>query len=376
MKRLLICLTAFALFVPAYGFGAEPIRLGILYDQSGAASYYSAFQVKNIELAVAEINEGGGILGRKIEILKEDDGNDPNVAPLRTRTLIKRGAVALILSSASASAIQARVVAEEEKVPAFCTNTSDRIAQPPNNTYVFQVMNSASQQMKVLLNGIRSQFKQIAIFTDSSPTGAGAGNQFKKALEDAGVEVLAVEALDVGATDAIAVVTRLRDKWQAKAVMVTGQAPPEQALFIRTVRQVGWNVQIFQDITATTPSYKILLGPRGLENIMYMEMFDPSNELAQKMLRKFTAKYPNEPFSTSSAVSWNAVYMLKEAIEKSKTTDGPVLRDAIEKVCGMRSHYGPPTSTVCCSKENHLCTDPDGIFIATFKDGKTVPVRK
>ncbi len=376
MKKLFFCVLVLALFIASQAMGAEPIRLGILYDASGGAADYSRYNLMNAGLAVDEINAAGGILGRQVELIKEDDGNDPNVSPLRTRTLVKRGAVALILGSGSASALQARVVAEEEKVPAFATVLNDKVAQPPNNAYVFQVNNSATQQLNVLVSGIKSKAKKIAIFTDTSPTGSGLANLYKKALEAAGVEVIATEAVDVGATDATAQVTRLRDKWNAPAVLVSGQAPQEQALFVRTVVSMGWNVPLFQDVTAVSPSYRKLLGPKGLEHLYYLEPIDPDNELSQKWIRKFMEKYPNEPVLTTMGNVWNGVYLFKRAVEMVNGTEGPALRDAIEKICGMKSHFGPPTSTVCCSKENHLCADPNGVFVAQFRNGRSVPVGK
>ncbi len=128
MKRCLFCLVVFALLVPNYLTGAEPIRLGILYDASGGASDYSRYNLMNAGLAVEEINATGGVLGRPIELLKEDDGNDPNVSPLRTRTLVKRGSVGLILGSGSASVLQARVVAEAHNTPNVLL---DRLDDPP-----------------------------------------------------------------------------------------------------------------------------------------------------------------------------------------------------------------------------------------------------
>jgi len=376
MKRFLFCFVVFALFVPNYLIAAEPIRLGILHDASGGASDYSRYNLMNAGLAVDEINAAGGILGRQVEVLKEDDGNDPNVSPLRTRTLVKRGAVGLLLASGSASVLQARIVAEEERVPAFATTLHDKVSQPPHQTYTFQTNNSATQQLNALVSGIKSKVKQIAIFTDTSPTGAGLAGLYKKALENAGVEVIATEAVDVGATDATAQVARLRDKWKVKAVLISGQAPQEQALFVRTVLDMGWKVPLFQDVTAVSPSYRKLLGPKALEQLYYLEPIHPDNELAQKWIRKFREKYPNEPVLTTMGNVWNAVYLFKRAVEMVKGTDGPALRDAVEKICGMRSHYGSPTSTVCCTKENHLCADPNGIFIAQFKDGKSVPALK
>jgi branched-chain amino acid transport system substrate-binding protein len=376
MKRFFFVSMFLMLAIPGLAMAAEPIKLGILHDASGGASDYSRYNVMNAQLAVDEINAAGGVLGRPIELIKEDDGNDPNVSPLRTRTLVKRGAVAVILGSGSASALQARVVAEEEKVPAFATVLNDKVAQPPNNTYVFQTNNSATQQVNAMVAAIKNKYKQIAIFTDTSPTGSGLANNYKKALENAGVEVIAMEAVDVGATDATAQVTRLRDKWKAQAVLVSGQAPQEQALFVRTVVDMGWKVPLFQDVTAVSPAYRKLLGAKGLEQLYYLEPIHPDNQLAQKWLKKFSEKYPNEPALTTMGNVWNAVYLFKAAVEKVKGTDGTALRDAIEKICGMKSHFGPPASTVCCTKENHLCADPNGVFVAQFRNGKSVPASK
>ena len=377
MKSLVVCFFALALIFSFVGFAkaAEPICLGILYDASGGASDYSRYNLMNAELAVEEVNQAGGIMGRHVELIKEDDGNDPNVSPLRTRTLVKRGAVGIILGSGSASVLQARVVAEEEKVPAFATVLNDKAALPPNNNYVFKVNNTVTQQTNVLVATLKNRVKEIAIFTDTSPTGSGLANLFKKSLTDAGVNVLAIEALEVGATDATALATRLRDKWKAPAILISGQAPQEQALFVRTVRDMGWNVPLYQDVTAVSPSYRKLLGPKDMENLYYMEPIHPDNPLAQKWIKKFTAKYPNEQVLTTMGNVWNAVYLFKAGVEKAKSANGTAVRDAIEQICGMKSHFGPPTSTVCCSKENHLCADPNGIFLATYKNGKSVPVK-
>ena len=377
MRKFVLCFFALALVFSLAGVAkaAEPISLGILYDASGGASDYSRYNLMNTALAVEEINQAGGIMGRPVELIKEDDGNDPNVSPLRTRTLIKRGALGIILGSGSASVLQARAVVEEEKVPAFATVLSDKATLPPNNNYVFQTNNTVTQQTNVLIATLKSRVREIAIFTDTSPTGSGLANNFKKALTEAGVKVITIEAIDVGATDATAVVTRLRDKWKAPAVLVSGQAPQEQALFVRTVVDMGWKAPLYQDVTAVSPAYRKLLGAKAMENLFYMEPIHPDNQLAQKWIKKFEAKYPNEPVLTTMGNVWNAVYLFKAGVEKAKSTNGTAVRDAIEQICGMKSHFGPPTSTVCCSKQNHLCADPNGIFLATYKNGKSVPVK-
>ena len=96
--------SVFGLFPSAGSGGRRPATTdrhrGSL-DGSGGAAFYSGQRVMGAETAVDEINKAGGIMGRPVKLVKQDDGNNPNVAPIRTRALIEAGASGVLMTSGS-----------------------------------------------------------------------------------------------------------------------------------------------------------------------------------------------------------------------------------------------------------------------------------
>jgi len=355
--------------VPANAQEQQPIVVGVLFDGSGRAAFYSGQTVMGIEAAADEINKSGGIMGKQIKLAKQDDGNNPNVAPMRTRALIEGGAVAVIMTSGSASTLQARVVLEEMQVPGLTANLNPKIVEPPNNTYIFSIGNDSNQIVEALTEAVKP-YKRLAIFTDNSPTGMGLADSYKSAFEKAGIKVLMVEAVDVGATDATAIVSRMKAN-NVDAVFVSGQAAGEQALFLRTAEMQGLDVPMFQDITAGSPKYHQLAGAAALKNLRFITSYDPDNQYSKKIEEIIKAKFGGKAVEpTLYLQGWDDVYLLKTAIENAGSTKGIALRDAIEKISGFRSSWGQEGYTLSCSKDNHLCSSLKGIVLRGFENGK------
>lgn len=347
----------------------QSIVIGVLFDGSGRAAFYSGQSVMGIEAGVDEINKSGGIMGRRVELAKQDDGNNPNVAPMRTRASIEGGAVAVILTSGSASSMQARVVLEELKVPGITANQNPEIHEPPNNSYIFSIGTDSNHIVEGLTKAVMP-YKRLAIFTDNSPTGMGIANSTKRAFEKAGVNVLMLEAVDVGATDATAIVSRMKAK-NVDAVFVTGQAAGEQALFLRTAEMQGLDVPMFQDITAGNPKYHQLAGAAALKNLRFMCPYDPSNEYSKEIQKIIKAKFGKKAVEPSLYLQgWDDIHLLKEAIENAGSTDGTAIRDAIGKISGFRSSWGEEGYTLDCSKGDHLCSSLKGLVLRGFENGR------
>ena len=355
---------------PAAPATAQPIKLGILYDGSGGASFYSTQVVRGIELAVDQINKTGGILKRPVELVRQDDANDSNASPLRTRALVESGAVATFMTSGSASTLQARGVLAELKVPGvIATNLNDKITQPPNETFIFNFANTTSQVVKFLTD-VMKPYKRIAVFGDNSPTGTALANAYKNALVGAGLNVVDTEFVDVGATDATAQAARMKAA-NPDAIFISGQAAPEQALFLRAAFAQGLKVPMFQDTTAQVPQYWTLAGAEPLSNLRFIDQVDPANANTEEVRKAYVAKHgEKDPFLAFYAQGWDLVYVLKQAIEAANSTDGTAIRDNLEKLSNYPAHWGRSGYKISCSHESHLCAGPQGMVLRTFENGK------
>jgi branched-chain amino acid transport system substrate-binding protein len=306
-------------------------------------------------------------------LMKQDDGNNPNVAPVRTRALIEGGAISVILASGSASSLQARVVLEELRVPGFTANMNPKIVQPPNNTYIFSVGNDTIQIVQALTEAVKP-YKRLAIFTDNGATGMGLANAYKEAFEKSGTKVLMMESVDVGATDATAQVSRMKAE-KVDAVFISGQSAPEQSLFLRTAEMQGLDVPKFQDITATSPEYWKLTGAAALKTLRFVGQSDPSNEESKRVIKIVEAKFGNKAVLPNNYLqAWDEVYMIKRAIENAKSTNGTAIRDATEKIANFPSSWGQSGYKLSCSKDNHLCANLKGVVLRGFENGFPGPV--
>jgi branched-chain amino acid transport system substrate-binding protein len=347
---------------------SQPVVIGVLMDASGGAAFYSGQRAMGAEAAVEEINKAGGIMGRPVKLVKQDDTNNPNVAPIRTRALIEAGASGVLMTSGSASTLQARVVLEEMKVPGLTENMNPKIIQPPNNSYIFLTGNDTNQIADVLTAAVKP-YKRLAIFTDNSPTGTGLANSFKEVFEKDGVKVMMTEAVDVGATDATAQVSRMKAQ-KVDAVFITGQASPEQALFLRAAEMQGLDVPMYQDITASSPQYWKLAGAPALKNLRYVAQYDPANQSSARVWKIMVDKYGSKAQDQALCIqAWDDVYLLKRAIESAKSTNGAAVREALEKISNFPTNWGQAGSTLSCGKDNHRCSTLKGLLLRGFVNG-------
>ncbi len=341
-------------------------------DASGGAAFYSGQRVMGAEAAVEEINKAGGIMGRQVKLVKQDDANNPNVAPIRTRALIEAGASGVLMTSGSASTLQARGVLEEMKVPGLTENMNPKIIQPPSNSYIFLTGTDTNQIVEALTAAVKP-YKRLAIFTDNGPTGMGLANSFKDAFEKDGVKVMMTEAVDVGATDATAQVSRMKSQ-KVDAVFISGQAPPEQALFLRTAEMQGLDVPMFQDITAQSPQYWKLAGATALKNLRFVSQYDPANQSSARVWKIMVDKYGSKAAVAALCIQADDdIYLLKRAIENAKSTNGAAVREALEKISNFPVNWGQPGNTLSCGKDNHRCTTLKGLVLRGFVNGVPGP---
>jgi branched-chain amino acid transport system substrate-binding protein len=265
-------------------------------------------------------------------------------------------------------------VLAELKVPGvIATNLNDKITQPPNQTFIFNFANTTSQIVKFLTEALKP-YKRIAVFGDNSPTGTALANAYKNAFSAAGINVVDTEFVDVGATDATAQAARMKAA-NPDAIFISGQAAPEQALFLRAVFAQGLKVPMFQDTTAQVPQYWTLAGAEALSNLRFIDQIDPENPKTEEVRKAFVVKYgEKEPFLAFYAQGWDIAYIVKQAIESANATDGTAIRDNIEKLSNYAAHWGKNGYKISCSQDNHLCSGTDGMVLRKFQDGRPGPV--
>src|SRR5438045_7533921 len=148
----------------------DTIKIGVITDRVGVSKPYSEPATEGMVFGANEINRKGGLLGRKIELLVEDDQSRPDISAALARKLIDQGAVFILSMSLTPATQQQQTVTMEAKTPQMTPmNSGDTLTTQLPNPYFWQTGPLASIQIATLLAHERSQnLKRGALITDNS----------------------------------------------------------------------------------------------------------------------------------------------------------------------------------------------------------------
>src|SRR3989441_5292524 len=190
----------------------DTIKIGVITDRVGVSKPYSEPATEGLIFGANEINKKGGILGRKIELLIEDDQSRPDISAALARKLIDQGAVFILSASLSPATQQQQTVTMEAKTPQMTPmNSADYLTTQLDNPYFWQTGPLGSTQIATLLAHAKSQnLKRVATITDNSDLGQAIGRAFKGAIEKAGIQIVDEEVVPLGATTATPQIQKIR----------------------------------------------------------------------------------------------------------------------------------------------------------------------
>src|ERR687898_639096 len=184
-------LVAFLLLIGSAN--AQTIKIGVITDRVGVSKPYSEPATEGVIFGADEINRRGGLLGRKIELLVEDDQSRPDISAALARKLVEQGAVFILSVSLSPATQQQQTVTMEAKTPQMTPmNSADYLATQLDNPYFWQTGPLGSVQIATLLAHARSKnFNRVALITDNSDLGQSIAKAFKATLEKGGIQIVA-----------------------------------------------------------------------------------------------------------------------------------------------------------------------------------------
>ena len=339
----------------------EPIVLGMDLDSTGPGASYSVIAGQTIEDAVTQVNEEGGILGRPVELVTENDESDPTKTPSIVRKLLDdHGADVLILQSAGAAVQQAKSVVQEAGVPALApTSISQSIAEPPDNDFIYILANPISDFIDVYCGAFDAAgIETLAVMSDATSTIAGVNDLLLPGLGDC-VDIVAQEEADVDASDVNAQIARISDE-DPDAVLVSSVGGNFEVVVQNTLAQQMPDVTRFSLASiGNQPETWDLANPGALEGLVYMASIDPTNPRTQE-LQEFLEPQRDDDWQMTAydAQAYDTIQLIKTAIEEAGTADDPAaIKDALDSITGYEAHFGQEGFTLSYSADKHIGTD-------------------
>jgi branched-chain amino acid transport system substrate-binding protein len=341
---------------------AQDITIGVAGPLTGQ---YASFgqQFKNgAELAVADINAKGGVLGKKIKMVMEDDACDPKQAHAVAEKLVGMKVPFIAGHFCSGSSIPASDVYAEAGILQITPASTNPKFTERGMWNTFRVCGRDDQQGAVAGKYIATHYKgkNIAILQDKSTYGKGLADETKKALNKAGLKEKMYEAYTAGEKDFNALVSRMK---QAKIdVVYVGGYHTEAGLILRQMRAQGMNAQMISGDALATNEFWSITGPAG-EGMLFTFGPDPRKRpSAAKVVSAFKAKGIDPEGYT--LYTYAALQVWTQAAAKAKTTDPKKVAAAV-KAGKWDTVLGP----ISYDKKGDI-TKLDYVFYKWSKDGK------
>lgn len=352
-------LVASALLLSACGSPAtaqDVIVIGMDEDSTGPGAAYATVGGATVRDAIDQINEAGGISGKQVKLIVENDESDPTKTPAVLRKLIDHDAQAIILLSGSGAVMQGKTVLADSKIIGVAPVTlSESFALPPNNEFSYMIPNPLSNYVDVYCAAFQKMgYKKLAVLSDSSAAIDGVNKLLLPGIKKC-VEVVAEEKAPVDTADLSAQAARLKDS-KADAILVSSVGGNFEILAHNTLYQQIPLVQRFSLASIGNQHDAWATAQKGaLENVVFMGSLSPKNSKTTELTKFLKEKRGADYVPTSyDAQAYDAVQLIKQAIEKAGgAEDNEKLSTAMNQTSAYAASFGNEGFTLSFTTDKH-----------------------
>ena len=314
----LLCAAALGLASPAC---AETVKLGLMCPLTGKWASEGQDMKNIVSLLVDETNAAGGINGKKVELVVEDDAGDPRTAALAAQKLAGAGVVAVIGTYGSAvTEASQNIIAEAGLVHVGTGSTSIRLTEKGLPLFFRTCPRDDAQGEAAAAAIVKGGFKKVALLHDKSSYAKGLADESRKALEKAGVEIVFYDALTPGERDYTAILTKLKAA-APDVVFFTGYYP-ETGMLLRQKKEMGWDVPMMGGDAANHQDLVKIAGADAAKGYFFISPplpQDMDTPEARHFLEVYKARYQTVPVSVWAVVAGDAYKVIEAALAAGKT---------------------------------------------------------
>jgi branched-chain amino acid transport system substrate-binding protein len=372
MKRILIASIVIASLLTACQQGprGDQVRVGVFMSLTGTTANFGISSVNGIKLAAEEVNAAGGINGKQIELLVQDDRSDAQEAATIVTKFVTQDQVHAILGEvASSRSIAAAPIAQNAKIP-MLTPSSTNPEVTKKGDFIFR-----SCFIDPVQGAAIAQFAAKSLNAKTAAIMVDRKNDYSTGLEAVitdtftklGGRMVATQSYQEGDQDFNAQLTSLKGA-NPEVIFVPGYYN-DVGLIAKQARDKGITVPLIGgDGWDSTQLYAI--GGSALNGSYFTNHYSPydTDPKVQKFVNDYKAKYGSIP-DALAATAYDAAHIMFDAIKRSKSLDGPDIRDAL----AATKDYPGVTGTVTFN-QNRDAVKP--IVMIEIKDGGLYAVRE
>lgn len=362
----------------------EPIKVGLVAALSGQSAKSGEAITRGLEIAIDEINEGGGVLGRPLELVRRDDESNPSKGLLAARELIQKEEVAVLFGGLDTPVSLAIVpVANRMKMPfmgVWAAGTPITKNGAKEN-YVFRVsaVDEVVDEALVQYAIDKYAMKKPGMLLINNPWGESNETGFRQALNSRGIEHTGIERIESGDVDLVPQLTRLKEKGTDTLLMVANVAPSAQV--VKSLERMGWDVPVVSHWGPAGGRFGELAGPTA-DRVHFIQTFtftDTTTGKGGEVFGKLQAKFPEIQSvadvtpAVGIANAYDAMHLTALAIKNAGSTEGSAIREGyyrIDDYQGLIKDFKRPFT-----ETQHDAIGPNDYVFTHFVNNQIVPVQ-
>ncbi len=349
----------------------DKVKIGSFLAVTGPASFLGDPELKTLQMYIEEINANGGINGRKIEYVHYDTKGKAKEAKNFVNRLIKKDKVDVIIGGTTSGNTLAVIdIVQKAHVPLVSLAGSVKIIEPVKK-WVFKTPHTDRMAAEKIFQDMKKRgITKVALITGNGGFDKSGRAQCFALAPKYGIEIVADEKYGNADTDMTTQLTKIRGT-DAQAILNFGfgKAP---AIVVKNIRQLGIKLPIYESHGVASKKFIELAGSAA-EGVRLpaaalivadqLPADDPQKKVLLEYKKKYEAKYG--PVSTFGGHAYDALFIVKGAIERANSSDPAKIRDQIEKTQGFVGTGG----VFNMSPTDHLGLGLDAFKMIEVKDG-------
>ena len=346
----------------------QTIKIANIVELSGPGTTAGTLFKNGVELAIKEINESGGILGKKIESYTVDTQTNPGVAKGLTQKAVDDNVFAIFGPVFSGSIMVSMAESRRGEVPNFTGGEAAAVTQQ-GNPYVFRTAFGQSTSFPKLAKFINTKAKTLAVIYVNNDFGKGGRDTLNKLLAGGPTQIVADISTDAGQVDFSAAVLRAKQSNADAIFAYTNEE--ESARLLRELKKQGWNKPIIGETTLVGQKVIELAGDAANGAVAHVGL---TVDAPIPEMLKFKAKYYQAYGSISDhngIKGYTGVYVLKAAIEKVGKLDRKAVAQALHGISLSAKKHPGVIMDVTFDANGDLDRDS---FMVEVKNGRQVVV--
>ena len=342
----------------------DTIKIANIVEMSGPGTTAGVMFKNGVEMAIKEINAGGGILGKKISYTTEDTQSNPGVAKGLTQKAVDNDVFAIFGPVYSGSIMVSMAESRRGEVPNFTGGEAASITQQ-GNPYVFRTAFGQSISFPKVARYLTAKSKKLAVLYVNNDFGKGGQATIKQLLANSGTQIVTEISTEAGQVDFSAAVIQAKQSGADALFAYTNEE--ESARLLRELRKQGWNKPVIGETVLTSAKVVELAGEAANGAVAHVGLTVEAPQL-QAFGKQYQAMF-NTGSDHNGVKGYTGMYVLKAAIEKVGKLDRKAVAAAIRGGCFNTKQTPGILMDVCFDDKGDIDRES---FITEIRNGKTV----